>query len=147
MTTQKTHNGLTYSINYLGFNNRDQWQHFQWSIVINGQDFTYKTGIGHATPIYKNKPLEYCYALPKNKKPDNSLIDGALYVHIPSINEVLECLTLDAQFGAMSFYDFCDVFGYDRDSIKALEIHLQCQKTRDKMKAAKIPLDLQEKSA
>ncbi len=41
---------------------------------------------------------------------------------------VLHSLLMDMDAGAESFQDFCDNFGYDNDSIKALNTYHDCQK-------------------
>lgn len=48
----------------------------------------------------------------------------------PKVADVLECLLLDAMGTSESFCDWADNFGYDRDSIKALETYKACCQTR-----------------
>lgn len=52
----------------------------------------------------------------------------------PSKASILYSLLLDADCGALSFYDFCSEYGYDNDSIKAQEIHRACMQTREHLK-------------
>ena len=46
----------------------------------------------------------------------------------PPLSDVLECLRSDASAMYESFENWCDEFGYDNDSIKALTTHSACQK-------------------
>lgn len=46
----------------------------------------------------------------------------------PSLDNVLYSLYMDAQAGAMSFSEFCSDFGYDNDSISALNTYRACEK-------------------
>lgn len=45
----------------------------------------------------------------------------------PTIKDVLYSLMMD-DISNMNFNDFCNEFGYDNDSIKALEIYKTCEK-------------------
>ena len=51
----------------------------------------------------------------------------------PELDLVLDALKTDFVNGR-SFQDFCDDFGYDQDSIKALKIYKACLKNTDKVK-------------
>jgi hypothetical protein len=44
----------------------------------------------------------------------------------PNAADVLSSLLLDARCGEMDFSEFCDEFGYDRDSRKIGALHLAC---------------------
>lgn len=50
----------------------------------------------------------------------------------PILGEVLASIFQDAQASEYGFEEFCDNFGYDNDSIKALKIYKECQKARGK---------------
>lgn len=52
---------------------------------------------------------------------------GAGIKHTPSIKDILHSFIMD-DVHDMSFKDFCDCFGYDNDSIKALETYKLCEK-------------------
>lgn len=97
------------TITFIAKINDKSWPHFKWNIDINGEQFEYKTGIGHV----------------KNNKPT-----------IPEIDHVLACLFSDAQCGQSTFPDFCADFGYDTDSRKALETYLACQQSCVKLRKA-----------
>lgn len=51
------------------------------------------------------------------------------YVLTPSLQEVLECLRLDASCGEELFRDFCESYGHDEDSRKSLDTYMHCQDT------------------
>lgn len=47
----------------------------------------------------------------------------------PRAADVLYCILSDAEAVDYSFSDWCDMFGYDSDSIKSLETYRECEKT------------------
>lgn len=64
----------------------------------------------------------------------------------PEDDDILYALNSDAQVADYTFEDFCDNYGYESDSIKALEIYNECVKTRAKLLRAGLNLqELQEK--
>jgi hypothetical protein len=52
----------------------------------------------------------------------------------PRAADVLYCLLADAEACDMSHSDWCDSFGYDVDSIKALRIHQACEETSKELR-------------
>ena len=111
--------------------NDDGWDYFRWLYSLNGVCFEYFTGIGHAT----NKRQKNGWN--SNKKPNQPVIsDNAKWIHVPKTDDILNCLFLDSQAINDSFYHWADDFGYDRDSIKALDIYNSCQKTAIKLQKA-----------
>jgi hypothetical protein len=120
------------SIQFCGKRSNPEWPHFAWSVNINGMIFEYKTGIGHATPKSKR------YGEGWNPKPKDKAtlsIDNE-WVHIPTIDSVLECLFSDYDAGTYSFNEFCGNFGYDSDSLKALDTYRACMEYADKLHKA-----------
>lgn len=108
------------NITYLGIRKDDSgWEHFLFSVSINGQVFEYKTGLGHAKNADKRK-----------------LFGVELKPKMPKIRDILWCLVSDARAGEMLFEDFCNEFGYDSDSISALKIYSKCQETALKLRKA-----------
>jgi len=113
--------GIDYSVNLVG-EIQQQWLPQdkpqvcdQWIITIHKrsnkqlkQSFNFHTGTG----------------LRVNGKPKQ-----------PSITTVLCSLLIDANACEQSFGDWCSNFGYDNDSIKALEIYMKCQKSADKLRS------------
>jgi len=122
---------MKYSINFTGRNESKEWAHYKWHVMINGVSFDYKTGLGHATGKVNlfgkrlwTKPAIKTISLEKE------------WVHVPEIDQVLECLFSDSQAGSESFNDFCDNFGYSNDSLKALDTYRECMDINKKLRLA-----------
>ena len=90
----------------------DNWQEtaHHWLVTIGGQTFDYYTGGAHVTE--KGTPKK------------------------PSLDDVLHALVSDATACDESFEDWCDNYGYNSDSRKALAIYLQCQENAKKLRKA-----------
>ena len=101
----------SYNVEYMGERDSEGWKHDAFSVLINGIDFLYRTGLGHRTEK-----------------------QGILLVHAPIIDDVLFSLVMDASYGSENFADFCADLGYDEDSRKVLDMYLECQKTADKIR-------------
>lgn len=56
------------------------------------------------------------------------------YVIHPCEASVMYCLLLDMQCGEMSFYDFCDEFGYNHDSRSHLALYDKVEKQNRELK-------------
>lgn len=126
---------IKHSITFNGKIDNPEWEHFLWNCNINGQVFTYKTGLGHSTPVYKKG---YSFAK-RNKKPQDIktiVYNSEMWVHVPTLESILNCLIMDAYCGEMSFSDFCDDFGYSNDSLKALDTYRACEENSRKIRAA-----------
>lgn len=131
-------------VNHLGLFLTDELRIVdKYIIIINNQDFEYSCGIGHResiNPLKINKE-RFNKVINKNPKKDKAnlylYIDELKAVSKPkplNIDDVLHCLILDTESGNYSFDDFCNNFGYNNDSIKALEIYKACQKNGKKVK-------------
>lgn len=131
---------LNYSITFVAKIENTEWDHFLWNVNINGENFEYKTGLGHFTPLYKPRKTGCLGA--KNKRPENSMaIKGkngfhSGWLHVPKIEEILNCLFMDSGSADISFYDFCQDFGYSDDSLKALDIYRACGDNARKLRKA-----------
>lgn len=111
--------------NPLSSKDENDWQNtaHEWLLTLNGVSFRYYTGIGHRTPkMPYTAPLA---EILRRSKPVT-----------PKLEDILESLRLDASARLMSFQDWCDEFGYDQDSIKALNLYTQCSNTWDLLKRA-----------
>lgn len=142
---------------------------FQWSVSINGQSFSYFTGLGHCKRAHKleanNKLIAGNIVSPLEKQPENTIkLDVSkmdketrikliqvtipedqgvvlwnlerlqyIYVTVPNVDDVLNCLFMDSQAGTETFEDFCLNFGYSDDSISALETYKACQENHFKL--------------
>ena len=108
----------------------NDWNCYKWLITINGESFEYHTGLGHATDVYKKSNG---YSLRRNKKPENSITVNDKFLHVPQIEDVLECLISDMRYGEYSFNEFCDNLDYDNDSLKALDTYRACMTIGEKL--------------
>jgi hypothetical protein len=110
-------NSLPVSIKYMGEAVPANWGGQacdQWRATIDGQSFDYFTGLGLRRKFYKN---------------------GQNHVETvkPAIADILAALVRDAQALNASFYDWCADFGYDTDSLQALDVYRACMDTGRKL--------------
>lgn len=91
----------------------DDWKDTadKWNISIGKEVFEYYTGVGRRK--------------------------GGKAVK-PELSEVLYHLFCDASACETSFRDWCDDYGYDMDSRKALNMYLACQEINYKLRKAKV---------
>lgn len=132
-------------IQFLGFFDNK----FNYRVELNGHSFDYFTGIGHCytgTSKFKLKPEDIPvtdkgteqFLLKKAFYKQHSLkFNERIYIQFPEVEDVLECLKLDAECGSMSFSEFCDNFGYSNDSISALNVYRACEETAKKLRGFK----------
>jgi len=118
------------------------WQYDKWTVVINGQTFDYHTGIGHRKPKkgylaggknwhgYKNEATYFLNGRFKQDKHNLKEVNKHLLkltdVNKPKIDDVLYSLIIDSDALNDNFFNWCDNFGYDSDSRKALKIYEDC---------------------
>jgi hypothetical protein len=76
----------------------------------------------HATPTDKQKWLGYVQACQDRQKVK------------PHLADVLDCLFIDSSACGESFDNWSADYGYNSDSIKALEIYRACQRNGDKLR-------------
>lgn len=111
---------LPINITYCGkiIEGKGGWDHFLYSVNIGtGKDmFTtpYKCGLGW---VIKSTTR---YVEDKPKKPKNS--------------DIMRSLLLDSEASNYSFSEWCDNYGYDSDSISALNIYQQCENIGKQLK-------------
>ena len=110
-------NKITMECHYIGeckMNPEDKYFMDKFSVVFKDSDtgriesFDFHTGLGH------------------RKTSKNSWSKTVVYK--PTEASVLYCLLSDAQFGCMSFLDFCNELDYNYDSIKDMNMHRQMEK-------------------
>lgn len=139
--------------------NDDFWVHDKWSVYIEHEHFEYSTGIGHRVAKHARKsprtgkwfnPVGYGtgqaardFERMKNMRIKETVENYRSFMDRlsevskpvpPSIDDILYSLVLDAESGSYSFKDWCDNFGYDEDSLKALDIYRACQKISKKVR-------------
>ena len=85
---------------------RDKWECDAWRVSFGKFTTDYFTGTGHRKQANKYMPL----------KPV-----------APCAADVLYSLILDAEACEQSYQDWCDNFGYESDSIKALNTYRACE--------------------
>jgi hypothetical protein len=152
--------GVKYSFNYVGAPHDDEWSHDLWNITLHNTSsncievFTYRTGIGHRlTRTLKGGAYNYmtfgrlqgleiaahrgALQLSKNDRLYFSVnrdeIRKTVFAVAPTAASVLYCLLSDASASRESYKDWCDEFGYESDSIKALNIYNQCIENAEKI--------------
>lgn len=137
---------------------KDDWQSDKWVVSFNEHDFEYYTGIGHR--IAKNnytftqadertiKKLKDIWGLERMPHLMKATGDKVLrrgggktisdlretYTVPPTQANVLYCLLLDAAAHMYTFQEWCNEYGYDTDSRKALDMYMECQATHDKLR-------------
>lgn len=121
----------------------DLWVHDKWIVIINDEVFEYFTGIGHRESLSKFNPYKDNFNKVMDKTPlrtkENLLcyIDNIVKVSKVkklNIDDVLHCLLSDADALNYTFEDWADCYGYDLDSIKAMEVYKACQNNGKKLK-------------
>lgn len=127
VTTVLSNAGIKFSITAKGMGlKRDNWDCDGWMLELRSKGkteyFDYFTGIGHRKypkGFIVDKTLNpRCIAYAqqeKNKKPVT-----------PEICGIIHSLNIDSQAMCESFPNWCDNYGYDSDSIKALNIYNAC---------------------
>lgn len=126
----------------------DDWQETsnKWVITLNGEDFDYYTGSAHR--VIKGKLWgEQCATFERLSNVGfNRTLTAEGFKKLmaltkatpPKIEDVLYSLIMDSDACTMSFEEWCGDFGYEEDSIKALETYRACQKNADKLSKAKV---------
>ena len=130
-------NNVSFSSIYNGLLEDDNgWEHYAFTVLINGQSFPYKKGTGHS---WRSNTDRYFGGTRKaaSKKlnvPEEYIIKDSTNTFIakPLECEVIYSLLMDAFVCGDSFNGFCDALGYDTDSRKALDSYLQCQEQTER---------------
>ena len=121
------HFHMEYSSKFLGWDVRDGWECFAYSVTL--------TGITHPNPA--SFTINFYSGTGHVFKDD----DNKSYAPLPFT--VLSSIDLDDTRGA-SFEDWCADLGYDTDSRKALAAYLQCQEQTNRFKKAFPDVQLEE---
>lgn len=151
-TTSKTlSKDFNFSTKHIGlFLDENLWSHDKWVVTIEGQTFDYCTGIGRRIVDPSKWGSKEGFKAVMNKSPKkekenlmlyNSEVERYSKVKPLEIDDVLYSLVMDAYAGSETFDDFCDNFGYSQDSIKALEVYRDCQKTITKLRSLSINIE------
>jgi hypothetical protein len=108
---------------------RGDWMCDGWMLQLhknnNTQMFEYYTGIGHRSKLNIRNPYNKgtiaWIQLENTRKPVT-----------PEVCGIIHSLNLDSQAINESFPNWCDNFGYDSDSLKALNVYNSCCDTAKK---------------
>lgn len=132
-------NNVSFQSVYLGlFEDDNGWEHYSFTVLINGQSFPYKKGTGHSwrSSTYRLFGGTKKLAARKLSVPEEYIIKDYTHTFIakPMECEVIYSLLMDSFTCGDSFRDFCDTLGYDTDSRKALDLYLKTQEQTDNFK-------------
>lgn len=120
---------LPVSLAYCGKIDDKEWPHYLWNVVViykgGAWSFPYKCGLGHIEkkpgynpdpkPPYREGTIAY-----------EQWINEAFRPKKPNVSDIMHSILMDSEANSMSFNDWCDNFGYDTDSMKALRTYQSC---------------------
>ena len=115
----------------------DDKKMYKWKVFLGEHSFDYSMGEAYFTPRYNQNTRSNRFAK-MNKKPkgiETIPYNSNGWLHCPEFKGVLYSLILDMQCGDENYQDFCDNYGYDQDSRKALKTYLACQENGNKLKS------------
>lgn len=137
------------NVQYLGFDHKKEMD--SWLFDFSNENwnkterFFFYTGIGHRFIKKSNykypKPCHTVKHITNNdlkmmqahSKKFNTFFGATVSVMEPEIASLLHSLVLDSQAKHESFNDWCDNFGYNNDSLKALNTYQECCKIADQL--------------
>ena len=123
-----------YNCTLLGLHKEDNWEHYKFNCNIEGECFTFRVGIGHVKRFRgdnaNKKAREEGYEIIL----ENDYHLGVLRLKRIKISEIVYCTLMD--YTEENFQDWCDNFGYDTDSRKALATYLECQENYVRLRKA-----------
>ena len=135
---------VNYSVTYTGAQEREGWDCDGWRFTMKNQSFEYRTGLGHREDVTADTKKRAAYDFPGLTEKDaaGQTMRGRLYLQrvqelrkpqTPPIAGLLNSLLLDGDACDESFASWCDNFGLDVDSRKALALYMTCQENSDKL--------------
>lgn len=116
--------GVTFAVALVGETKRDSWACDEWRVLFDKRAQSGGRNAEYSVPYYIGTG---------HRKPQRKSWDKTPRPVAPTAASVLHGLLLDASAGDDSFADWCDNYGYDTDSRKALETYLACQETAQKL--------------
>ena len=130
--------GVTYSVQFVGATTRDTWECDEWRVSFKGSriDFSteYFTGVGHrADTVHTKMARQNLKGCNVNSIAWQDMLKG-MKALAPSAASVLHSLILDAGAVDESFIDWCENYGYNADSRKALATYDACCETGRKLR-------------
>ena len=123
---------LPAAIAYMGESIPDGWSVVcdSWRVTINGQRFDYHTGLGHRKV---NKQAQRVAALKRGTVAYKEWEKMYVKPVKPSLSSVLHCLVTDADAENMNYCEWCDSYGYERDTFQAFESYRACLAIAEKL--------------
>ena len=117
---------------------KSYWDNWTVTVTYGGETFTTKftTGSGFRKPVFgvKSQPNGYYKQSIGVLKDFKSACKAQWLVPTPpTLPDVMYALLSDARCAEGTFEEYCSEFGIDSDSRKALDVYLECQKTRTAM--------------
>ena len=113
---------VQYEVAYAGQTKRDNWDCDAWRYKINDIEGDYFKGLDHRKAHIRAGKNPY--------PPRTTGSENWNNIHVkpvkPHLADILYSLFSDAAALDMNFKEWCDNYGYDNDSIKALNIYNQC---------------------
>lgn len=132
---------VAYVALYAGETKRDDWECDAWKVAFTkaGPDmiagdsasFDFHTGLGNRSP--QPKPTDGGPA-PRPHTLMWEELEAKRKPVAPHAADVLACLLSDSGAVGVAFSEWCDEFGYESDSRKALDTYLACQETYLKLR-------------
>lgn len=144
---------ITYSVTYTGKENRSGRECDGWRFTMKNQSFEYFTGLGlreDVTAGTKKRAASYFPGLTE-KDAAGQTMRGRRYLQraqglrkpqIPPIAGLLHSIILDSAATEHSFSSWCEDYGYDSDSRKALTTYEACRRGFDKLRMVFTPAQI-----
>lgn len=122
---------LPATITYMGESIPEGWGVVcdSWRVTIKGKGFDYHTGLGHRKAIKKWARNPYV----KNTVAYEEWERGYTKPVKPKLSCVLHILVMDADAENMNYNEWCDSYGYERDTFKAFESYRACLDGAEKL--------------
>ena len=136
---------VLYGVVYTGAQKREDWECDSWRFTMKNQSFEYFTGLGQREDVTADtkKRAAYEFTGLTEKDAAGQTPYGRRYLQrvqelrepqIPPIAGPLNSLILDGDACSASFASWCDSYGFDVDSRKALDTYMTCQENSDKLR-------------
>ena len=144
---------LSYVVEYTGAQKREDWECDGWRFTMKNQSFEYRTGLGHREDVTADTKKRAAYDFPclTEKDAAGQTMRGRLYLQrvqelrkpqMPPIAGLLNSLIMDGDACSESFASWCDSYGFDVDSRKALATYMACQENSDKLRKIFTPAQI-----
>ena len=144
---------VLYGVAHTGAQKREEWDCDGWRFTIKDQAFEYFTGLGMREDVTADTKKRAAYDFPclTEKDAAGQTMRGRLYLQrvqelrkpqMPPIAGLLNSLIMDGDACSESFASWCDSYGFDVDSRKALATYMACQENSDKLRKIFTPAQI-----